>query len=262
MIAVAMRSRGCRMGLYEIQVIPSAEFSARYLQRPIGFRDSRACAIADFSVRYDGRVSGTVIGTNGESIAGLIVEIVAATQAESNKLSEALTARTDVGGFFEFIEVPPGEYVVGISLRRGIEPPVLYPRTFYPGTANANNATTVTIDAGNRQSLPAPLRLPPPRTSREVVGRVVWTDGRPVLGAAISIWDGTASWRQVGLGMRTDADGRFSLVLHDGLSYLIRATYGAQVGSEWRSVQASARLVLNSDAAEPLTLVLPPLPDR
>jgi hypothetical protein len=252
---------GLPIGTYDLQVIPSPEFSARYLQRTIALPDTRACSVEDFSLRYDGHVSGTVLGFDGAAIAGLLVELIAASRANSNDLIEVLTTETTVGGFFEFTEVPPGRYVVGISLRRR-ETPILYPRTFHPGTAIASEATIVTIGEGNHQPLVDPLRLPPPRTSRETVGRVIWPDGRPVSGAGVSLQDGTASWQQLGGAIKTDSDGRFSFVVHDGLSYLIHAWYGAQIDSQWRQVQASAGPFAINGPMASLTIVLPPLPVR
>lgn len=45
---------------------------------------------------------------------------------------------------------------------------------------------------------------------REITGVVVSADGLPVPDALVSLFDGEANWRQVAIGIQTEADGRFA----------------------------------------------------
>jgi hypothetical protein len=246
---------GIAPGVYDLQVVPPAAFSPKYLERKIELRDARACAVADFQVHYDGRISGVVLAADGHPAAGLSLEVIAVERTGASGLVPTLTGKTDSGGYYEFSDVPPGRYVVGVNLQRGIEPAIVYTRTFHPGTASPGAATIVEIGAGSHQQL-EPLKLPPPRQRRTLTGQVVWSDGRPVPGAFVSPQDGEADWRQVAIAVRTDADGRFTFVVHDGLSYGARASFNLPDDPQYRQAQARAGPFIVSPRLEPLRLVL------
>src|SRR5439155_1014942 len=73
---------------------------------------------------------------------------------------QPLQVQSDAMGHFEFTEVSPGRYVIGVSLTRAVETESGYPRVFYPGTRVPGEAAIVEMSGGNRQDL-EPLRLPP-----------------------------------------------------------------------------------------------------
>jgi hypothetical protein len=251
---------GIAPGVYDLQAVPPAGFSSKYLERRIELRDARACAAADFQVHYDGRISGVVLTADGHPAASLSLEVMAVERTGATGLVTTLTGKTDSGGYYEFSDVPPGRYVVGVSLQRTIEPEVVYARTFHPGTASSSAATIVEIGAGSHQQL-EPLKLPPPRQRRTLTGRVVWSDGRSVPGAFVSLQDGEVNWRQVAVAIQTDADGRFTFAVHDGLSYTARASFNLPDDPQHRQVQATAGPFVASPQLEPLRLVMV-APDR
>jgi hypothetical protein len=47
-------------GKYEVTFLPPPGFSNKYLQHSIELPDARACAVLDFSVRFDGRIAGVL----------------------------------------------------------------------------------------------------------------------------------------------------------------------------------------------------------
>ena len=166
---------------------------------------------------------------------------------------QTLRALSDAEGRFEFTETSPGRYVVGVNLTRGLEPPVVFPATFHPGTTDAASATVVQLGEGQRRALD-PMRLPPARRSHQLTGTVVFEDGRPAASASISLWDGSATWRQVAVGIRTERDGSFSFVVHEGLSYIAHASYWVETERK----QVSGRIgpfVVSGDTG-PLKVVM------
>jgi hypothetical protein len=211
-------------GTYEVTALPPAGFSTRYLRETLELRDARACFVADFSVQFDGRIKGVVRQSSGEPAEGVAVQVMAADAVGKAGNIETLRASSDAGGSFEFVEVPPGRYIVGVDLIRRMNPDVVFPATFHPGTMDAALATVVQLDGGQQREL-EPMTLPPARRSYRLAGTVVFEDGSPASGAIISLSDGGAKWRQVAVGIKPESDGSFSFVVHHGLSYIATASY-------------------------------------
>lgn len=244
-------------GTYELRVIPPPRFSTKYLEQKLELRDPRACAVADFAVHFDGRISGVALGADGLPAGDIGLELMAPAGVGARGVIETIPAKTDHAGNFEFSEIPPGQYVLGVSLQRRMEPETVFPRTFHPGTANLSEATVITVGEGNRQEL-QPMKLPPPRRRREITGVVVSADGLPVPDALVSLWDGEANWRQVATGIQTEADGRFTFRVLDGLSYIARASYNLPDDPQHRQLQATAGPFIVTNDLASLRLVLTP----
>jgi len=253
---------GIRPGKYEVEVLPPPAFSTKRLRSEIDLSDTRSCAVVDFAAHYDGRISGTALTADGTPAAGVVVETLAPGQVQSTAPVTTLRATTDPSGHFELDEVPPGDYVIGVSVRETRTSGPVYPRTFYPGTGNPRDAEVVTIGEGNHQRLES-LRLPPARASLQLTGVVVWPDGRPVAGSSVSLMDGELAWRQAVPGVATDAEGRFTLAVHEGLSYVARAYYNLP-GDPSRQRQAHGRAgpFVMSAQTPPLRIVPTLQPDR
>ncbi|CAN5649968.1 hypothetical protein BH23ACI1_BH23ACI1_31630 [soil metagenome] len=216
-------------GKYEVTAFPPPAFSARHLQQTVELRDPRACFVADFSVRFDGRIRGVVRQSSGEPAAGVAVEVMAAESVGKSGNIQTLRALSDAGGSFEFAEMSPGRYVVGVNLTRRMEDAqVVFPSTFHPGTTDGALATVLQLDGGQQREL-NPMTLPPARRKYRLSGTVVFEDGSPASGAFLSLRDGIAKWRQVAVGVKTEFDGTFSFVVHEGLSYVAQASYWDEV---------------------------------
>ena len=137
----------------------------------------------------------------------------------------------------------------------------VYPRTYYPGASLSRDAAVITIGEGNHEAL-EPLRLAAPRPLRELTGVVVWPDGRPAAGVNVALWDGDARWRSVGVGIQTDADGRFTLPVRDGLSYAVSAFTDLRDDPNHRQARATAVSFVAATNMAPVRLVLTPPLDR
>jgi hypothetical protein len=244
-------------GTYNIRVSAPPEFNTAYLESNVELRDTRACAAVDFWLRYDGRVTGVAVNAAGEPAAGVSVELRAAASQRPIELGEVMTTKTDAGGYFAFGPVPPGQYVIGVTLRRMIESEVMYPRTFYRRKGDSSDATVVNVGPGEHQQLD-PLRLPRAAAARTLSGRVVWPDGSPVSRASVWLTDGDKDWQQVAVGTQTDSDGRFTFVVHDGFRYAAHASYRTEEDPTGRrELRVKVGPLLGSARLRPIAITMP-----
>ena len=144
---------------------------------------------------------------------------------------------TDANGQFEFVDTSPGRYVVGVDLTRRASRQLVFPATYHPGTADPALATVVELTGGDHRELP-PMTVPAPRRAYRIDGIIAFPDGRPSPGASISLMDGNSQRSQVAFGTRVGPDGSFSFAVHEGLSYLVLATYWDE--SERRQLEGRA----------------------
>ena len=242
-------------GKYDVTVVPSAEYSARYLHGTVEILDLRACAVADFHLRFDGQIRGVVRQSSGEPAANAQVQLIAADDAGKSGNIQGVNVFSDAGGHFEFSEISPGRYVLGVDLVRRFDPKIVYPATFYPGTADLTMATIIQLDGGQHRDLEA-MTLPAARRPFQLTGIVVHEDGRPEPGAFISLRDGIERFRQVAGGIQTKADGSFSFVVHEGLSYTADAIYWDEAQRK-QFIGSTGRFVVTQDTG-PVKVVLSP----
>ena len=211
-------------GKYEVTFLPSPGFSNKYLQHSIDLPDGRACAALDWSVNFDGHITGVIRRPQGGGPGAEIpVELMSADAIGKSGSISVLRTSSDSAGRFEFTEVPPGRNVVGVDLIRRMDAKEVFPTTFHPGTQDASEATIVQLEGGAQREL-APMPLPPAKRSHRLAGTVAYEDGTPASGVFISLWDGITKLRQVAVGTKTGPDGTFEFLVHEGLSYIARAS--------------------------------------
>lgn len=211
-------------GTYEVMVFPPPGFSTKYLQQTVELRESGACHVADFGVRSDSRIKGVLRQASGEAAARAVVEIMAVESLGQDGRVPTRSASSDAAGSYEFTDLSPGRYLVGVDLTRRMNAEIVFPTTFYPGVGDPKTATIVELSAGEQRELGV-LTLPAPRRTRRLTGRVVHQDGTPAQGVFVSLQDGEARWRQVAVGIRTESDGSFSFSVHEGLSYIASSSH-------------------------------------
>ena len=244
-------------GSYEIAIYAPPPFAQRSHTRKAELPDPRSCFAADFGISYDGRIRGRIVGWGNGSVEGAQVELIAAEQVDSAGNIETIRTTADAGGGFEFVDLSPGRYVVGVDLTRRMDPKIAFPMTFHPGTSNPAQATVVVVAGGQHVELP-PLAVPEARRRVRLTGRVVFADGSAADGARVSVRDGGNSRRQVAVGIRTESDGTFAFDVHEGLSYRVLSYYNSDQPGGKQISRESEPFVVSGDTT--ITIALPPRP--
>jgi protocatechuate 3,4-dioxygenase beta subunit len=146
----------------------------------------RGCAEVNFYVVDNGRISGRALDLEGRPVANLLVAIVDVDGENVGRFYNKVE-RTNQEGQYSFFGVPPGRYLIGANTTRytrADDATNAFPRTYYPGVAEASQATLINLSPGEKVS-DRDLRLLPRRTTRAIHLRAVGTDGQPVASATI-----------------------------------------------------------------------------
>ena len=178
------------------------------------------CASTYFHARTDGRISGILLDVEGQPASGTLVELLPlelVSELESLK-SRPFVGRvedTDSEGRFEFKELRPGRYLLGVNMLREPDARSPFRRTFFPGVASVANAATITLEKGEKLK-GFELRMTPRLKVREVRGRVLWEDGRPAAKAVVALKDTSERNGRSLVMAHADDTGRFTLELLEG----------------------------------------------
>ena len=257
---------GLREGHYEVSLV-LPETLAPFRQSPadphsprpempirasVAVNGPRDCASADFMVQSSALISGFAATEDGKPLSGIIVQgalVNQLHQQDANRASGKFTflfsakATTDERGYFEFLNLPPGRYVVGVTLEHNANGDQPYTRTFYPGVADVGQASAIDLKPGEHFHL-GTFSLPPPLVPIVVHGIVVRENGEPAADAFVAV---TNNWRARLQGARTDKHGAFLLSAYPGYSYLLTAS----VGSGTDTLVGRATLSLDTPGATP-----------
>jgi hypothetical protein len=128
------------------------------------------------------QVSGALRDHQGMPAAGVRVDL--AKVRDDGQMDWPNETRTDSDGRFHFPELTAGSYLLGINLREDPSADVPYPRMYYPGIGNLQQATV--LDVQELSSLVVrPLSLPSRLAERNIAVQVLWPDGSPALDARV-----------------------------------------------------------------------------
>ena len=245
---------GIPSGRYDLTAAPRPPYSTAFLKRQFELRDPRACFRADFGLRYDSRVSGSIVGADGKPVAGATVEIMPVEQIGNPVYVPPETMIADEAGLFEMTEVSPGRYILGVNLKRGGDPEIVTPTIYHAESRDPRKATVFEVVGGERVQL-GRIVVPAAPAAYRVTGTVRFADGQPAAGATVALSDGNARWKQVAAEVVTDINGGFSFLVHEGLAYIANARYAAP-GMPGRTRAVGSVAFVGSDAVETIALVL------
>ncbi len=245
---------GIPSGRYDLTAAPPPPYSTAYLKRQFELRDPRACFSADFGLRYDSRVSGSIVGADGKPAAGAIVEILPVEQIGNPVYVPPETMTADEAGLFEMTEVSPGRYILGVNLRQETDSEVVTPTIYHAEARDPAKATVFEVRGGERVQL-GRIVVPAAPPAYRISGTVRFADGQPAAGATIALFDGNARWKQVAAEAVTDVNGAFSFLVHEGLAYIANARYTAP-GMPGRTRAAGSVAFVGSETLGTIELVL------
>lgn len=210
---------------------------------------SDACGIEhDFDAQVDGRISGRVFDADGKPV-GDQVQVSVVTVESADKDFALAESRSDYTkhGQYEIEGLPPGRYVLGVTIADPPEKNSPYPTTYFPNGNELKQATIIDLKEGQKLTN-YDLHLPPKLELVTISGVVVHVDGRPAAGADINIYDrGDPHYSlSFGIDIKTDSRGSFSIQAFKGRRYLLHAYVskdyfaGTGIQSEMYDVDTSA----------------------
>lgn len=242
--AMSMEARGGGVtntdnnGFFEIKDLPAGRYTlmvtkggfaqVQFGQRrpgemgtPIVLADGQTAEKVNFVLSRGGVISGTVVDDGGEPISGTQVAAMRFQfMGGSRRLvpagAEGGTDRTDDRGGFRLYGLPPGDYYLTATNRNNTftmagvsntEQDGFAP-TYYPGTPNLNEATRVSIKAGQEMS-GANFALIVARMAR-VRGRALNSRGEPTSGSMAMLMPESTSMGFMNMhNAQVAADGSF-----------------------------------------------------
>ena len=157
-------------------------------------------------------------------------------------------AYSDEEGRYEFKRIPPGRYVLGIRFDGMTSQNRPFPAMFYPGVIDRSQAKIFSIGRG-QVIVDHNLEMPPLPLEFEVAGNVVWSDGKPAVGARV----GYLVEKDSVVYAANMNGANFSFKVYEGLKLTLNASIepanGKAVYSDWANVTVapgapSIRLVL------------------
>ena len=216
---------GLKPGTYKFKLLLPEALTTYRAEQEVTVAD-RGCASVGYTVTDNGRINGKVTDVvEGKPVAGVLVTLIEADDPDVEKHNSHLE-RTDAEGRYKFSGLPPGRYLLAVNLNRFPQPDDrtnAYPRTFYPGVAEAAQAEVVSLGEGEELK-DRDMRVPQARAESVVKGVVVWADGTPVPKANVGYKDVTHHDPGINNGTQADEQGRFTLKGFAGQTLLIEAS--------------------------------------
>jgi hypothetical protein len=269
-------------GRFEFRDLPKGEFhlsasKSGFVQVQLGQRGpqeaGRPLQLAEGEV-YDravialprgGVIAGRITDEFGDPIADAMVSAMQYRWTPGGRrLVPARPAHTNDLGQFRLHGLAPGEYVVSATYRGpGLfgmveDTGTGYAPTYFPGTHQPSDATSITVHVGQEAS--AEFQLFPARLSR-IRGTVIDTSGKPA-GRGVMVMASPADGviGPGGSGASVEADGSFTIAgLAPGAYHLMATSAWGPMGrSGEEPVAATADVAVGGDDVDGVVLTLRP----
>ena len=194
-------------GIYEFYDLPSGtyEFAPELppgttlswfigsdLPQPPFELSAGACAESDIEVFASGSIQGHVFDSSSKLVREAFAYIVPADKNVIPKKRNLYWETQDEEGFFKFVHIPPGEYLIVVNPDDLQNPDFPYRRTFYPAAHDRWSAKIIAV-YGGEQIKDVDIRLEQQFTPRHVNVRVKWADGRLIKNWVHIVANGTAN---------------------------------------------------------------------
>ena len=217
---------GLPPGEYETGV----EFPGHRLTEPEDIRlDRNGCVETDLSMKVDRRAQGVVRDADGTPVADTVVEMVPVKRKAERWKEPILLSLTDEQGRYAIDGVPPGDYYLGINLRKTPVKQRPYPRTYYPNTPDIAQALQIAFARGPL-TYDLDLRLPSKLPLVTIQGRILNSEGKPPRTEdhpRIMFNEPRLDGQIEGGAIEVDAEGWFEFELCEGVSYSAYAFAGS-----------------------------------
>lgn len=159
---------------------------------PIPFElHAGACEVRDMEVFASGAIHGRILDASGKPLGSAFAYIVPAGEKVLPKKAKLYWEYQGKQGFFKFVHIPPGEYLIVVNPDDSLDPTFPYRRTFFPGVHDRASAATITIREGE-QIKDADIQLEQQFAPRHLTARVTWADGRLIRDSVFVTATGTA----------------------------------------------------------------------
>jgi Tissue inhibitor of metalloproteinase len=248
---------GLTPGNYEVEIALPAGYSTWRTGQSAEIPSTRACAQVDFHIAPAGRISGWLVSRTGASVANVEVQVTGADTPLDQSYVPVVSDRSRTDGHFEIRDLPPGRYLVGISLRDLPNQWNPYARTIYP----AGNEPPFIVDLSLGQAVElGRWQLEPPLAVVRIAGLITWKDGTPATAVYVFLLDvsrGDDRMRGAG-GALSGPDGQFVIDGREGRVYRLRA----RRGGTGPGLIVSAPEVEARPGMDPLRLVIQSDPPR
>ena len=151
-----------------------------------------ACQVHNIEVFASGTIQGRILDSSNTPLADAFVYIVPVDQQPLTSKRQLYWASQGKEGFYEFVHIPQGQYLVLVNPEDSLSPDFPYRRTFYPGVHDRASATVIAVHAGE-QIRDADIRLEQQFLPRRFTVRVTWADGSLIKGFVHIEAKGTAN---------------------------------------------------------------------
>jgi hypothetical protein len=135
-----------------------------------------ACYEYDIDALPTGHIRGSVLGPDGKPLLLAAVELYRAGHYDESH--PGLWSFQGAKGVFDFDHVGPGDYILVFNRLNRRDPNAPFPRSFYPGTPDANEAEPIALKDG-RQLLNVNMNLGDAFPTRKLLVRLKWNGAPP-----------------------------------------------------------------------------------